>query len=563
MSKKKGLPPVPEELKDFRNFVYLVWEFLGLPEPTPVQYDICAFLQNGPRRRTICAFRGVGKSFITSAYAVWKLLLDPQQNILVVSASKTRSDDFSTFTQRLIWEMPMLAHLKPEESQRTSKIAFDVGPAKAAHAPSVKSVGITGQLTGSRADLIISDDSESLNNAATQGQRDKLSELVKEFEAIIKPGGEIVFLGTPQTDAGSLYHALPDRGYTTRIWPARYPTGALRKRYGDTLAEKVEEELKETPELVGEPTDPRRFNAAELDEREASYGRSGFAQQFMLDPSLEDENRFPLKVRDLIVMDIDPDKAPENLIWSGGVDYVMPELPNVSFAGDHYHKPMAVDGDWLPYSGSVMAVDPAGRGTDETSYSIVKILNGIMYVQECAGIAGGYGKDVLEKLANEAKRYKVNLVLVESNFGDGMFLELLKPYLRKIFPVTTEEVRHHVQKQKRIIDTLEPVMNQHKLVVSPRLIQSDYDSTLDLPPEKQNQYRLVHQLTRISKDKNSLAHDDRLDALSMAVGYWVQAAGLEATEKMAQRRSELLDRELENIINTSPIGTDDSPPTWM
>ena len=429
MSRKKGLPPVPEELKDFRNFVYIVWEFLGLPDPTPVQYDICSFLQNGPRRRTICAFRGVGKSFLTSAYAVWKLLLDPQQNILVVSASKTRADDFSTFTQRLIWEMPILAHLKPEESQRTSKIAFDVGPAKAAHAPSVKSVGITGQLTGSRADLIISDDSESLNNAATQGQRDKLAELVKEFEAIIKPGGEIVFLGTPQTDAGSLYHSLPDRGYTTRIWPARYPTGALRKRYGDTLAEKVEAELKSNPELVGEPTDPRRFNAVELDEREASYGRSGFAQQFMLDPSLEDENRFPLKVRDLIVMDIDPDKAPENLIWSGSTDYIVPELPNVSFAGDHFHKPMAIDGEWLPYSGSVMAVDPAGRGTDETSYSIVKVLNGIMYIQECAGIAGGYGKDVLEKLANEAKRYKVNLVLVESNFGDGMFLELLKPFI--------------------------------------------------------------------------------------------------------------------------------------
>lgn len=561
--RKKSLPKVPEELLDFRNFVYLVWEYLGLPEPTPVQYDICSFLQNGPRRRTICAFRGVGKSFLTSAYAVWKLLLDPQQNILVVSASKSRSDDFSTFVQRMIWEMPILAHLKPEESQRTSKIAFDVGPARAAHAPSVKSVGITGQLTGSRADLIISDDSESLTNSATQGQRDKLAELVKEFEAIIKPGGEIVFLGTPQTDAGSLYHALPDRGYTTKVWPARYPNGRLRKRYGDTLSDKIVEELIENPDLVGEPTDPRRFNAVELDDREASYGRSGFAQQFMLDPSLEDENRFPLKVRDLIVMDIDPSKAPENLIWSGSADYILPELPNVSFAGDHFHKPMAIDGDWLPYSGSVMAVDSSGRGSDETSYCVVKVLNGFMYVQECAGLPGGYGKDVLEKLANEAKRYAVNLVLVESNFGDGMFLELLKPYLRKIYPVTTEEVRHNIAKQKRIIDTLEPVMNQHKLVFSPRLIQQDYESTGKLPPEKQNQYRLIHQLTRITKERQSLIHDDRLDVLSMAVGYWVMAAGMEATEQMRDRRQDLLDRELDNIMNTSPNGTDDNPNTWM
>ena len=566
MTKRKPVK-VPKELHDFRNFVYLVWEYLGLPEPTPVQYDISEYLQGGPRRRTICAFRGVGKSFLTSAYAVWQLLLDPQKKILVVSASKSRADDFSTFTQRLIWEMPILQHLKPRESQRTSKIAFDVGPATAAHAPSVKSVGITGQLTGSRADLIVADDVESLNNSATQGMRDKLGELVKEFEAIIKPGGEIVFLGTPQTDAGSLYHNLPERGYTTRIWPARYPKKALRRRYGDLLAPKLVEEMTEDIELVGQPTDPKRFNHFELEEREASYGRSGFALQFMLDPSLEDDSRYPLKLQDLIVFDIDQEKAPEKLMWTGSIDYVDNELPNVGFAGDHYHKPMAIDGDWLEYSGSVMSIDPSGRGTDETAYAIVKTLNGFMYVQECRGISGGYSQNVLEELANKAKAHKVNLILIESNFGDGMFLELLKPYLRKIYPVTTEEVRHNIQKEKRIIDTLEPVMNQHKLVVSPTLINHDYESTHSLPPEKQNQYRLFHQMTRLSRDRGSLVHDDRLDVLSMAVGYWVMAAGLSAEEQMKQRRDEQLDEELDKIIHGNhPLYGDSVPPlidTWM
>ena len=560
---KKALPILQEELKDFRNFVFLVWDYLGLPEPTPVQYDISAYLQGGPRRRTVCAFRGVGKSFLTSAYAVWQLLLNPQKNLLVVSASKSRADDFSTFTQRLIWEMPILQHLKPRESQRTSKIAFDVGPATAAHAPSVKSVGITGQLTGSRADLIVADDLESLNNSATQGMRDKLSELVKEFEAIIKPGGEIVFLGTPQTDAGSLYHNLPERGYQTRIWPARYPTTALRRRYGQHFAPKLGEELKEDIDLVGKPTDPKRFNDFELTEREASYGRSGFALQFQLDPSLEDDSRYPLKLADLIVTDIDPDKAPENLIWSGSMDYVIPELPNVGFAGDHFHKPMAVVGDWLDYSGAVMAVDPSGRGSDETALSIVKVLNGFMYVQECAGIPGGYSQEVLEKIAHKAKRHQVKLILVESNFGDGMFTELLKPYLRKIYPVTTEEVRHNIQKEKRIIDTLEPIMNQHRLCLSPTLIQDDYDSTKHLPTEKQNQYRLLHQLTRISRERNSLVHDDRLDVLAMAVGYWVDAAGLSAEEQMHHRKEEALDEALENIMNTSTITGTSTPLTWM
>jgi hypothetical protein len=554
---------VPDELQDFRNFTYLVWDFLGLPSPTPVQNDISLFLQNGPRRRTVCAFRGVGKSFLTSAYAVWQLLLDPQKNILVVSASKSRSDDFSTFTQRLIWEMPILAHLKPSEFQRTSKIAFDVGPAAAAHAPSVKSVGITGQLTGSRADLIISDDAESLNNSATMGQREKLGELVKEFEAIIKPGGEIVFLGTPQTDAGSLYHALPSRGYTTQIWPARYPSKKLLRRYGDTIAPLISDKLEKDPSLEGAPTDPMRFSEIELAEREASYGRSGFSLQFMLDPSLEDFGRFPLKLADLIVMDIDPKKAPENIIWGGTKEYVIPDIPNVGFQGDHFHRPMAIDGEWLNYTGSIACVDPAGRGKDETSICITKVLNGFIYVQECTGMAGGYSEAVLEKIAHEAKAHDVSLVLVESNFGDGMFTELLKPYLRKIHPVATEEIRHNIQKERRIIDTLEPVMNQHRLCISPKLIQDDYESTKHLPPEKQNKYRLFYQMSRLSSERNSLVHDDRLDCLAMAVGYWVNAAGIDAKEQMRHRQDELMEDALNDIMNTSSFGGKPKKRTWM
>jgi len=101
-----------KELLDFRNFLYMAWKHLNLPEPTPVQYDIAQFLQDAPKRGVIEAFRGVGKSYITSAFVCWKLLLDSEHKVLVVSASKTRSDDFSTFTQRLIQEMPVLHHLK-------------------------------------------------------------------------------------------------------------------------------------------------------------------------------------------------------------------------------------------------------------------------------------------------------------------------------------------------------------------------------------------------------------------------------------------------------------------
>lgn len=552
---------IPEELKDFRNFVYLVWDHLGLPEPTPVQYDIAYHIQHGPRRQIILAYRGVGKSYLTSAYVVWKLLLNPALNILVVSASKTRSDDFSTFTQRLINEMEILAHLKAKPDQRDSKIAFDVGPAPAAHAPSVKSVGITGQITGSRADIVVADDVESLGNSETQGMRDKLGNLVKEFDSVLKPEGQVRYLGTYQTEM-SLYKQLPDRGYEPRIWTGRYPTENKLSTYGKTLAPYILDALTEDPSLAGKPVDPKRFDEDDLVERELSYGRSGFALQFMLDPSLSDGNRYPLKLQDFIVMDIDIDKAPEKVIHSTSPEKVLKNLPSVGFSGDYFYMPQAIDGEWIPYRGTVMTIDPSGRGSDETGYCIMSMLNGFLYVHECSGVKGGYTTETLTELAELAKKYSVKEIQVESNFGDGMFNELLKPYLTKIHPVALSEVRHSTQKERRIIETLEPLMNQHKIVISPDLIDKDYSSTRHLPPEKAPQYRLFHQLTRVTTARGALAHDDRLEVLSMAANYWVESVGQDVDRRMEEDKNMKLQEELDTFMENA-IGFSKPSNTWI
>ncbi len=533
-----------EELKDFRNFLYLCWKQLNLPDPTPVQYDIADYVQNGPKRRVIQAFRGVGKSWITSAYVCHQLLMDPSKNILVVSASKQRSDDFSTFTLRLIHEMSILEHLKPREDQRNSKVAFDVGPAPASHAPSVVSKGITSQITGSRADLIIADDVESLNNSATQMMRDKLLETIKEFDAVLKPDGEILYLGTPQTEM-TIYSALSERGYKTRIWPARIPSESQQNRMGSTLAPLV----KALTEDSGTPIDPLRFNNEDLMEREASYGRTGFALQFMLDATLSDQNRYPLKLSDLLVMSISGDEGPEKVVWAPDRDRVVTDVPCVGLSGDRYYTPFEVSHGWKKFSGSVLAIDPSGRGADETAYAVVKMINGFLFVTDAGGIEGGYDDKALQRLAVIAREQKVNLVLVESNFGDGMFTALLKPVLAKIYKVSVEEVRHSTQKERRIIDTLEPVMNQHRLVINRKVIEQDYDSTRHLSPDKALKYQLFYQMSRITRAKGSLAHDDRLDVLAMGVNYWTEQMAQDADRQIKARKVELLDRELEDFMN--------------
>ena len=58
------------KINDFRNFLYIAWKHLRLPEPTPIQYDIANYLQYGSQRQIISAFRGCGKSWITSAYVL-------------------------------------------------------------------------------------------------------------------------------------------------------------------------------------------------------------------------------------------------------------------------------------------------------------------------------------------------------------------------------------------------------------------------------------------------------------------------------------------------------------
>ncbi|SCW77004.1 hypothetical protein SAMN02927900_04749 [Rhizobium mongolense subsp. loessense] len=530
-------PAIDPLKKDFRNFLFVVWKHLNLPVPTAVQYDIAGYLQHGPKRCVIEAFRGVGKSYVTSAFVVWLLYCNPQLNILVVSASKDRSDQFSSFTKRLIAEMPIFAHLRARPGQRDSMVAFDVGPARNSHSPSVKSVGITGQLAGSRADIIIADDVEVPNNSMTQLQRDQLSERVKEFDAILKPlpTSRIIYLGTPQTEM-SLYNRLPERGYEIRIWPARVPTDP--ERYLGRLSKFVMDMI-EAGAAPRQPVDPQRFQEQDLIEREASYARSGFALQFMLDTSLSDQDKYPLKLSDLIVASLDPRMAPAKLVWCNDPDKVISDLPTVGLQGDRLHRPMWIANEMAEYSGAVMAIDPSGKGGDETAYAIVKILHGNLFMVASGGFKEGYSEATLKSLAMLGKTHNVNRVIVEANFGDGMFTQLLKPVFTRVHPVTIEEVKHSTQKERRICDVLEPVMNQHRLIVDAGVIKRDFEAE----PHRQ----LFHQLTRITRDRGALINDDRLDALAIAVTYWVEHMARDTEKAADDHKAELLEKELRSF----------------
>lgn len=542
--------------EDFVAFLFVLWKALGLPQPTPMQISMAKVLASGTHDKFILqAFRGIGKSFITCAYVVWSLWRDPQLKIMIVSASKERADANSTFIKNIIKLLPFLHELLPKPEQRDSVMSFDVGPATPDHSPSVKSVGITGQLTGSRADIIIADDVEIPSNSATQTNRDRLWTLVQEFAALLKPlpTSKTIYLGTPQTEM-TLYKELEDnRGYTTIIWPALYPRSKEESLiYGERLSIDIREVYQEDPEFhAGKPTDPIRFDEEDLHKRLIEYGQAGFTLQFMLNPNLSDAERYPLRLRDMVVAALDIDKTPMTYQWLPNRQTALESVPNVGLKGDNYYTYYSVSNSLMDYTMKLMVIDPSGRGKDETGWCILYLANGYVFLMDAGGFRGGYEDKTLLQLADKAKQWKVNEVVFESNFGDGMFGKIFQPVLIKVRQCALTEFRSKGQKEVRIADTLEPVLGAHRLVVNEPVIQSDYSTARDIDGKPSIKYSLFYQLTRLTRDRGALSHDDRLDALAIGVEHLKDHMAKDSKLGESELTIEFLEAHLEDFIKDS------------
>ena len=534
---------------DFKLFLQALWEQLDLPQPTRAQYAIADYLQHGPKRLQIQAFRGVGKSWITGAFVLWTLFKDPEKKIMIISASKERADNMSIFLQKLIIETPWLSHLQPKsDDARWSRISFDV-LCSPHQAPSVKSVGITGQLTGSRADLMILDDVEVPGNSMTELMREKLIQLCTEAESILTPKDDsrIMYLGTPQTTF-TIYRKLAERSYRPFIWPSRYPRDITP--YEGLIAPQLQEDIDNGAE-PWETTDPDRFDNEDLLEREASMGRSNFMLQFMLDTSLSDAEKFPLKCADLVVTSVNATTAPDNVIWCSDRQNVIKDLPTVGLPGDYFYSPMQLQGEWTEYDETICSVDPSGRGTDETAAAYISQKNGFLYLHEMRAYRDGYSDNTLLDILRGCKKYGASKLVVETNFGDGIVSELFKKHIQQTKQfIDIEEVRANVRKEDRIIDALEPILNQHRLVVDRGVIEWDYSSNKDSPSESRLLYMLFYQMSRMCRMKGAVKHDDRLDCLAQGVKYFTDAMGISAQEAINIRKRKEWEDILEDFLDS-------------
>ncbi|MCP3882365.1 MAG: phage terminase large subunit [Sulfitobacter sp.] len=562
-------------LWDFRNFLFRAWQVLGLPEPTRLQYDLAHHMQHGPDRLVALCFRGFGKSWMATTKNNHDLYLDHEEKCLQISAAKKKADDSTRFMLNLIEKMPELHRLRPDPriGNRCSNVEFDVCGCLPAHQPSVRSLGIlSNSLWGSRAGKICADDIETKENSQTITQHEKVRDRARELGgAILRSAQEVehpkvLVLGTPQLEESMYFESFEQAGYTVMIYPARYPTSQQVEAYGGRLAKILADDLAKDPSLVGQPTEPTRFGEKELLLREAEYGRHGFLLQFMLMPSLADEDRYPLRLSDLLVMDLDHEVGPEKAVWSSLADYRIGDLPRVGFERDWYHRPADIYGKNAPYQQSVMAIDPSAGGSDETAYVVLKALNSQIFLIDVGGFRRGDAEGTMQELARIAKKFDVNMIKVEQNMGGGVWSKLLIPHLHKIHrECGVEDVHVTGRKEIRIKDTLGPVMASHRLVINKSAIQKDYDSTQRYPKGSLS-YQLMYQMSRLTEVPKCLEHDDRLDALCLGVAHFQDTMARDYRHEMKAREEEEMEQFLEDWKERNlglDFGRSPKQATWM
>ena len=541
----------------FEDFLYdCMTELMGF-QCSDVQIDIGRFLQSDVQYGMIQAQRSQAKSTIVAMFAVWQLIHDCKHRVLIISAGSEVAAEIANWVIQIIMNWDILECLRPDRQHgdRASSKSFDVNwQLKGAEkSPSVACIGITANMQGRRADLLIPDDIESSKNGTTEIQRAGLEHLSKDFTSICQKG-RIMYLGTPQT-VDSIYGNLPTRGYQIRVWTGRYPTIAELEHYEGTLAPMLRDRMDNDSSLQlgggidgsrGKPTDPMLQGEDLLVSKELDQGPAYFNLQHMLNTHLSDEMRHPLKTKNLIMMDFPLDKAPGEIQWMPSVTTKI-DVTGKFTCKPEFYRPFSSSQKLFTYEGKHMYVDTAGGGKngDETVAAVTYQLHGYIFLAEILKLRGGYSDENYKALSALAYKHSVNLVHVEKNFGFGAFASNWRPILLSFYEAQVktgcpfvEDVWESGQKELRIIDTLEPLMARHKLIVHSDIIEYDCTSVNHYPIDVQETYKLFHQMSKISVHKGALIHDDSLDAVAGSVRYWVDQMALDEGKRMEHKETD-------------------------
>jgi len=196
------------DVDGFRRFTHIWNKANG--RGTPAHHLVMAdwlekIATTPPRRGLLLAFRASGKSSMVGLFLAWLLRQDPDMRVLVVSADERLAKKMVRNVRRIIELHPLTQGLMPKgRREEWAAGSFTIERPSTLRDPSVSAIGLGGNTTGSRADVIICDDVEVPRNSGTRAKREDLREKLTELQFVLTPGGAQIFIGTPHA-ADTIY----------------------------------------------------------------------------------------------------------------------------------------------------------------------------------------------------------------------------------------------------------------------------------------------------------------------------------------------------------------------
>tara|TARA_Y100000296_G_scaffold87439_1_gene134306 strand:- start:457006 stop:458487 length:1482 start_codon:yes stop_codon:yes gene_type:complete len=443
----------------------------GLSTPD-VHYRIAHWLEqawkNDDRYLLLMAFRSCGKSTIVGLFCAWLLFTDPNLRILVLAADLNLARKMVRNVKKIIERHMLTQHLLPEKKEQWASDRFTIKRDQEKRDPSMQAKGITANITGSRAEVVICDDVEVPKTCDTAEKRADLREKLLEIDYVLVQGGTRLYVGTPH-HYYSIYADAP------------------RKEIGEDVP--FLQDFKRllcpiiTPE--GAPAWPERYTIADIDRIKTHTGPNKFQSQMMLQPVSINEGR--LNPEDLTVYDEEltyKQAAGRAQLWLGGT-----RLVSSSAFWDPAFAAAQGKGD-----SSVLAVvfsDDAGR----------YYLHRCAYIKSEAGSSEDEATQQCRQVVKIAAALMLPSITIEIN-GLGRFLpNILRRELAAAGVSTSViELSNRRPKAVRIIEAFDAVMAARALYV--------HDSVIKTP--------FIREMQEWRPEKTS-AHDDGLDAAAGAL----------------------------------------------
>ena len=538
---------------DFEFFCQEMWVFLDLERFHtfgPIERIVARHLAYGRRMRGILAWRFFGKTFLIAMLILWRLLNNPNRHQVIVTISMPESRKRVKMIRQWIERVPFLESLRPEPGQRDGGDGFDVAGAEGHKDFSVGCKGMDGQIAGIHGD-VIADDIEDENNSGTRDAREALFNRTAEFDAVAGENDEIVVIGTLHSEE-SVYPKLANlkdkdgkpAGYDFITIPILYPRP---EQHTLNLAPELRANLDNKTAQPGDIVAPYRITREYVAKKAAR--ERWFAMQFMLQTNVMDTVRFPLKLRNLIVFDSQRDFGPSRIAWGLSSDSKgTTELPNVrpnGHEGDSLHGPMFVDLNslsWLPYTRTILTIDTGG-GKGQTAWKCGSALNGYIFVHDGGAMTGSASNANITMLVERARFHNCRVISVEGNqvgsrdTDENAWANLLRAEVARqaldTEPAWNCSVEVHWArggKETRIINTLEPLFANHRIILHSRVA---------LDP------KLQFQITRITSQPGSLDQADRIDALEALCRLLLDTTRLDPSKAARDAETTNLIREWE------------------